>query len=437
MDRGEANVVGGARSRIEKLRDSRKTLTDVALRAFIKNPPSKQIDIPDVATPGLSARVTSSGRITWSLRLRVAGEGGQSLRGHKAKGQQYRLTLGSYPTVSIKEARAAAAAKLEQAENGENPVRALAQSAVARHENIGNLIDAFLSEYVAPNLRSYPNAKSMLYRHIVPEWGRYPSSIIQERDVAVLLDKVAKGEIDPKTDKRVPKPGAAVETRKWGTALFAWAVRTGHAHQNPFEKSKNPVRPKPRQRFLEIREARAVWRAAFDLDRPWRDIIQLLMLTGCRHREIAHARWMWLDRASARLVVPASEYKTDRPFLVALSQNALQILDASPKWNQGDCIFSTTGGTEPVWAIPRKIMDDLHAAAEKKLKRKIEHFTVHDLRRTVRTHLARLKVPEIVGELVLGHAIRGVSATYNIYDFETEKREALNKWATELVGAEE
>jgi integrase len=58
---------------------------------------------------------------------------------------------------------------------------------------------------------------------------------------------------------------------------------------------------------------------------------------------------------------------------------------------------------------------------------------VHDFRRTVRTHLARLKVPEVVAELVLGHALRGIAGTYNVYDFEAEKRDALTRWATELT----
>jgi hypothetical protein len=44
-----------------------------------------------------------------------------------------------------------------------------------------------------------------------------------------------------------------------------------------------------------------------------------------------------------------------------------------------------------------------------------------------------LKVPEVVGELILGHALRGVAGTYNVYDFESEKREGLESWTFELV----
>jgi len=407
-------------------------LTDVALRALIKAPPPTQTDIPDTAAPGLSARVTPKGRVTWSLRLRVAGEGGQSERGHRAKGNQYRLTLGAYPTVTIKQARLKAAEYGRQAEEGQHPVRALERQAVARHDTVHNLAESFLTDYAKPNLRSWRNAQSALTCHIIPAWGKLPVGAVDEREVARLLTEVAKGEVDPETGKRVPKPGAAGEVRKWGSLLYSWANRSGLAEHNPFLKSRNPIRLKPRQRFLDMDEARAVWKAAGELDRPWRELIQLLLLTGCRSREIGRARWSWISETDQRMVIPADVYKTERPFLVALPAKSKEVLDQVPRWNEGGYVFSSQNGLTPVWGIPRKIVDSLHMKAEKTLGRRIEHFVIHDFRRTVRTHLSRLKVPEVVAELVLGHALRGVVGTYNVYDFESEKRAALDKWAAEL-----
>ena len=229
----------------------------------------------------------------------MVGEGGQSERGHRAKGNQYRLTLGSYPTVSIKTARAKATEYGRQAEGGQHPVRALERQAVARHDTVQKLAETFLSDYVLPNLRSWQNAKSALTRHIIPSWGNLPVNAVDEREVARLLTEIAKGEVDPETDKLVPRPGAAGEVRKWGSLLYSWAVRSGLAEHNPFLKSRNPVRLKPRQRFLDMEEARAVWQAAGELDHPWREMLQLLMLTGCRSREIGHARWSWIDAAKS------------------------------------------------------------------------------------------------------------------------------------------
>ena len=409
-------------------------LTDVGLRALMKAPPARQTDIADVATPGLSARVTPAGHVTWSLRLRVAGEGGQSARGRRAKGQQYRLSLGSYPTVTIKEARAKAAEYRREAEAGQHPVRALEHNAVSRSDTVEHLIEAFIADYAQPNLRSWKNGQSTLNLHILPAWGRMPVNSIDTRDAARLLSNVACGREGNGEEERVPRPGAAMEVRKWGSLLFSWAIRSGLTNTNPFAQTRCPAKAKPRQRFLDMAEARAVWLATGELEHPWRELFQLLLLTGCRLREIAHARWLWVNTEEARLMIPASVYKTERPFLVALPPLAVKILRNLRYNEEGEFVFSTDGGGRPVWSISRKIVDKLHAHAEERLERKIEYFVVHDFRRTVRTHLSRLKVAEVVGELVLGHALRGVAGTYNIYDFEAEKREALTLWSQELTG---
>jgi integrase len=410
-----------------------KGITDFELKGLMKSPPARQTDIPDIATPGLSARVTANGHIAWSLRIRVAGEGGQSSRGRRAKGRQYRLSLGSYPTVTIKDARARAAEYRRQAEAGQHPVRTLERKAIARRDTVESLVEAFILDYAQPNLRSWKNAQSSLNLHIVPAWGPLPVDSIDAREAARLLSEVARGPVDPKSKARVPRPGAAGEVRKWGSLLYAWAVRNGLASANPFAQTRSPAKSKPRQRFLDMTEARALWQAADELDYPWRELLHLLLLTACRLREVAHARWSWIDTNGARMVVPADCYKTQRSFLVALSPRALDVLSKLPRWNAGDYVFSTDGGVRPVWSIPRKVVDRLHQRVENTLKRPVDHFVVHDLRRTARTHLSRLKVPEIVGELVLGHALRGVAGTYNVYDFESEKREALALWSEELL----
>ena len=97
------------------------------------------------------------------------------------------------------------------------------------------------------------------------------------------------------------------------------------------------------------------------------------------------------------------------------------------------CIFSTNGGKSPVWTVNDQVMQTLRAGANKALGREMPHWVIHDFRRTLRTHLARLGIPEVIGELMISHKLRGLTATYNIYDFETEKHSALEKWEVELT----
>ena len=63
---------------------------------------------------------------------------------------------------------------------------------------------------------------------------------------------------------------------------------------------------------------------------------------------------------------------------------------------------------------------------------KIDAWRVHDLRRTGRSEMARLKVDDVVAERVLNHLPRGLARVYNQYQYLPEKREAMNIWAREL-----
>src|SRR5688572_5932734 len=83
-------------------------LTETALRAIVKKPHTARRDYADGR--GLILRVTPSGSATWSLRFRVRGEGGTTGRGHQLKGDKHRVTLGTYPAMTLAQAREAAAA---------------------------------------------------------------------------------------------------------------------------------------------------------------------------------------------------------------------------------------------------------------------------------------------------------------------------------------
>jgi Arm DNA-binding domain len=84
-------------------------LTDVKLRALLAQPPETRLDVRDGSITGLTLRKGPHGQPIWTLRFTVKGAGGMSERGHKLAGREfYRLTLGTYPLVSLQEARAAA-----------------------------------------------------------------------------------------------------------------------------------------------------------------------------------------------------------------------------------------------------------------------------------------------------------------------------------------
>ena len=63
----------------------------------------------------------------------------------------------------------------------------------------------------------------------------------------------------------------------------------------------------------------------------------------------------------------------------------------------------------------------------------LEHFTIHDLRRTCRSLLASIRIPSHVAERCLNHKLKGVEGIYNRHDYLDERREALEKLADILA----
>jgi integrase len=61
-----------------------------------------------------------------------------------------------------------------------------------------------------------------------------------------------------------------------------------------------------------------------------------------------------------------------------------------------------------------------------------ERFTPHDLRRTVRTRLAEIGIPDVIAERVLGHKLQGLFAVYNQHSYDNEKRQAITRWEGRL-----
>lgn len=413
-------------------------LSDAILAKFLQRPPAQRLELKDGTVDGLTLRIGPRGNPKWTFRFRVKGDGGITERGTKLNGARYhRVALGVYPEVSLKAARAKASSYVEDIEAGRNPLLAFEERAVDRHDKISDLIDDFIA-HAEQTLRTGRHARWCLNRHMVPAWGARLTGSITERDAKALLEKVAKGRPDPKTGVAKRAPGAASEVRKWGLALFRYAVDNDRAKANPFAATKQP-KLAARQRFLEIDEARAVWAAAGELREPWMQAIRLLMLTGNREMEVCAAQRSWLNLVEATILIPPEHYKSGRHFLVCLPAQAVEIIEALPPHHDGDFLLSTTHGKKPIAGVPRKVVDDLHAKAEKILGRSMERFSLHDLRRTVRTHLSRLGVDDVVAEMVLGHHLRGLQARYNLYGFATEKRRALELWAADLlnIGADE
>ena len=222
---------------------------------------------------------------------------------------------------------------------------------------------------------------------------------------------------------------AARRVFETATRIFNWALDRGDIKASPFAAMKPPVKKEPRDRALKDHEIKAVWAAWAEQAYPYGPLQQLLLLLGQRRSEVAEMLWSEVDFDKREWTIPASRSKSKREHIVPLPDAAVEILESLPRFTDGDFVFTTTG-RRPVNDFSKaKIRTDqiLHDQDSP-----IKNWRVHDLRRTCRTGMARLGVPEIVSERVLNHQAQGLTKIYNLHEYLPEKRDALARWAQEV-----
>jgi len=111
---------------------------------------------------------------------------------------------------------------------------------------------------------------------------------------------------------------------------------------------------------------------------------------------------------------------------VPLPSMAVDLLRSLPRFTGGDFVFSTTGGRSGIRSF------GLYKNAIDARATGLTDWRFHDLRRSARTNLAALGVTPFIAELILGHQQKGVHAVYDVHTYQTEKREALERWANRL-----
>jgi len=154
--------------------------------------------------------------------------------------------------------------------------------------------------------------------------------------------------------------------------------------------------------------------------------VRLLLLTGQRLREVAEMAWSEVDLAKAIWTVPADRMKADANHIVPLAPEAVAILESLPRWT-GPFVFSTTGGRRPI-ANFSGIKEKFDA-----LMPGVESWRFHDLRRSMRTGLSALRIPDTVSELCIAHTQKGLHKVYDRHAYIDEKRHAFEAWENHVL----
>jgi len=382
---------------------------------------------------GLGVRVGTTGAISWVLVC------------HDPRGRSRRFVLGRYPALGLADARIRAEEYRKAVAAGEDPdaERKAERQRRLQAPTVGALIDEYLDRYARPRKRSWRNDQLYLDNHVRPAWGNLKAEDIRRRDVVALLDQVA--ETAPVGANRL----FAIVRR-----MFGFAVERDILEHSPCSFVKAPSVEQARDRVLTDDEIRALWGAlsstrppgvAFDekkhspLAGPTAIAIKLLLTTAQRVGEVAGMEWAEVDLDAGWWTVPAARSKNKLAHRVPLTKTSVDLLklarsyrDDTPFVFPGRQPHSTgprAGG--PVEPIKSGVAN--YGLRRTREKLSMEHFTCHDLRRTVATHMTSAGVPRLVVAKILNHAERSVTARYDRASYDAEKREAMELWERDLA----
>jgi integrase len=232
------------------------------------------------------------------------------------------------------------------------------------------------------------------------------------------LDAITGHTTDAITDALVKTPTEQSHAIAIGKTFFKWCVRRRYLTVSPLDGTQLP-KAKRRKRVLNDQELVAVWNAAGEYGGHFSSIVRLLILRGLRRGECAAIENSWVQLDTVNL--PGSATKNGREHIVPLGSLARAIL--SQRSNHSVFLFPEREGQHPFSGFPQ---------SKKKLNKllKIAPWTLHDLRRTYRTNLGRLRIAPHIAERLVNHvAVQNeVEAIYDVWTYMDEMVEAVEKY---------
>jgi integrase len=358
---------------------------------------------------GFGMRLRAGGTRNWIYRYRIGSK-------------QRSLILGSATSVPLALARKNASKLEARVRLSEDPALDR-QNARLEADNTFGVLAAQYLEARKSKLRpsSYKDVERHLTKYAKP-LHRAPMTAVSQRNVANLLNGIAKDSGDVTANR----------LRASLSALFGWVIKEGiRLPEGNVASYTNKREEKSRERVLSYAELKAIWNAC--PDNFYGAAIRLLILTGQRKSEIG-----LLQRNEVhdeQIVLPANRTKNGRTHIVPLSDPARAILDRFRDDGRKYVLGRDDTGFWG-WNPGKQALDARIANAGKLL----EHWTVHDIRRTVATRMAELGVHPHIIEAVLNHVSGhkgGVAGIYNRATYDKEKREALNLWADHVMATVE
>ncbi len=360
-------------------------------------PKDKGYEVRDEIVRGLVLRVGKRGQKVWEVVLP---------RGKRRE----RERLGTFPDISVKQARKLAEEAKEQAHTMRTGNSA---------KTVSDLFDAYKAAREG-ELRTWHDIQS-----VWDVWAKDRIGHVRATDLNFYHGQDLRTHVSKKSSP--VRAGAVVSYLR---PFLAWCAEEQMIKNNPWEKLKVGAKAGNRDRVLSTDEWAAIYSAACEMPYPFGPFTQALMLSAQRISNVAQMRY---DEIQGDVwVIPKEKVKATRTASAKAHEvplsSALAELIAGVK-KRGDFVFTTTG-EKPI-------------TPGSKLKAKLQKLSqtsdwrFHDIRRTAATLMTTGnevgKANRFIVERVLGHADSSVTAIYDRATYRGEKREALEVLAATVT----
>jgi integrase len=386
----------------------------------------------DSELAGFGLRIWPSGRRTFVAQYRVGGG-----RGGRAR----RLTIGTFPKLTVEEARSAARNALAKAQLGHDA--ALERERARDAETVNQLIDLWLTDAAHINRRTGAQRSSQsiqgeigrIEAHIRPLLGARRLADLHRSDVEKFRDQVARGvsRRDRKTKLRgVARVrggnGTATRTVRLLASIFAFGVDRRLLSENP-ARGVRLVPGRAMNRFLSEAELGRLGAVLQDMEvvgaSPYAVMaIRLLALTGARRSEITGLRWSNVDLEHSMLRL--QESKTGAK-IIPLAPPAVALINAHQPNLNSPFLFPATSGKGHIQNLGR-------VWATVRLRAELPGVRLHDLRHTFASFgAARGFGLPVIGAL-LGHRQAATTQRY-AHLADDPLKAAAHRIGTTIAGA--
>jgi integrase len=367
--------------------------------------------ISDLPLPPGGARVTVYDADVQKLAVRITAAGTRTFYVVKRDGSSMAwVKLGTFPDMSVENARKAAERALGEFAKGINP--AAAKRAERQKSTLGDAYAQYLKLHVIPRgIKSTEEIRSLWERCLGPlpdlpakrhgrkrekhaagvDWSTRKLDAIETADVRAL--HAAIGRTHRTMANRVVELLSSIYNR---------AIDAGYRGANPAEGVK-PFKEDKRDRFIQPDELPRFFKAlAADTSQDFKHFVLLSLLTGARRNNVLAMRWQDVDLQAATWRIPLT--KNDEPLVVALVPEAVEILKARAPQANGFVFAapSKTGYVTP----PKKRWRALLSRAE------VSDLRVHDLRRSLGSWQAITGASLAIIGKSLGHKSPSATAIY-------------------------